>query len=99
MKKILLTLCVILLACLATLSASAQVKLTGTVTDATGKPLPSITVQLKGSNAGTSTNADGVYTLSRAINPGNYTLVFSGVGFKTEEKPFTVGASASYTID
>ena len=99
MKKILLTLCVILLACLATLSASAQVKLTGTVTDATGKPLPSITVQLKGSNAGTSTNADGVYTLSRAINPGNYTLVFSGVGFKTEEKPVTVGASASYTID
>jgi len=99
MKKILLTLCVILLACLATLSAGAQVKLTGTVTDATGKPLPSITVQLKGSNAGTSTNADGVYTLSRAINPGNYTLVFSGVGFKTEEKPVTVGASASYTID
>ena len=99
MKKIQLTLCVFLLTCLVALSASAQVKLTGTVTDAAGKPLPSITVQLRGSNTGTSTNADGVYTLNRAIAPGRYVIVFSGVGFKPQEKPVTIGSSESYTVD
>ena len=99
MKKIQLTLWTFLLACLAALSAGAQVRITGTVTDATGKPLPSITVQLKGTTTGASTNADGAYSISQAIKPGRYTLAFSGVGFKTQEKQLTVGTSDSYNID
>jgi TonB-linked SusC/RagA family outer membrane protein len=99
MKKIQLALCVFLLICVAASSAGAQVKLTGTVTDETGKPLPSITVQLQGSSIGTSTNADGVYTLSGALTPGKHTLVFSGVGFKSLEKAVTIGSAESYAID
>jgi len=81
------------------LSAGAQVKITGTVTDNTGKPAPSITVQIKGSVTGVSTNNNGVYAITTAARSGNLVLVFSGVGFKTLERPVAVGNSDSYTID
>jgi TonB-linked SusC/RagA family outer membrane protein len=99
MTKIQLFLGCLLLLCLGSLSAGAQVRITGTVTDAAGKPASSITVQVKGSNSGTSTNNDGVYTLSSGIHPGSIILSFSGVGYKTLERPLTIGSADSYTID
>jgi len=91
----------LILSCLLfiSLSAGAQVKITGTVTDNTGKPSPSITVAIKGTTTGASTNNNGVYTITSAGRPRNLTLVFSGVGFKTLERSVAIGNSDSYTID
>ena len=63
---------------------SAQtVQVTGTVTDADeGEPLPGVTVFVKGTTMGTTTNADGRYTIS--VSP-NVTLQFSFVGMLTQE--------------
>jgi len=38
-------------------------------------PLPFANVQLKGTTIGTTTDFDGLYTLS--LDPGNHTIVFS----------------------
>ena len=65
------------------LGAFAQEKIvTGTVTDVSGLPLPGVNVAIKGTNAGSQTDFDGLYSLQAA--PGNI-LVFSFIGTKTIE--------------
>lgn len=56
----------------------------GTVTSAdNGSPLPGVTVLVQGTNRGTTTNAEGEYSLT--VPSGNNVLVFSFVGFQTQE--------------
>ncbi len=59
-------------------------KLTGKVTSAEdGSGLPGVSVQLKGSNKGTTTDANGNYTLTLSSNNG--TLRFTFVGFSPQD--------------
>jgi len=82
MKKRLLKLVLLLL--LASGSAYAQT-VTGTVTSATdGDPVPGVSVLIKGSTAGTATNADGKFSL-QVSDPANTVLVVSFIGFATQE--------------
>lgn len=53
----------------------------GKVTDAGGSPLPGVTVQVKGTSQGTTTDGDGKFTLPK-VKIGEV-LVFSSVGFET----------------
>lgn len=64
--------------------ATAQEKtVTGTVTDASdGSALPGVTVKIKGTATGTSTNIDGYYSLRVGEN---VVLEFSYVGMKSQE--------------
>lgn len=64
------------------------VRVSGTVRDAYHHPLPGVTVRLKGTVLGTSTDADGRYVLE--LPEGKHTLVFSMVGMETLEE--TVGS-------
>jgi len=66
-------------------SISQQRAISGRVTDSKDVPLPGINVILKGTTNGTSTDADGRYTLSGV--PENGVLVFSLIGFVTQEIP------------
>lgn len=59
-----------------------QSSVSGRVTDKAGVPLPGITVMEKGTSNGAATDSDGNYTLTVSENS---TLVFSFVGFVTEE--------------
>lgn len=63
--------------------AEARVNITGTVKDSKGEPLPGVSVKVKGTNTGTSTNADGIFRMN--LPTGNETLIFSFVGFQTRE--------------
>jgi TonB-linked SusC/RagA family outer membrane protein len=66
-----------------TLPDAARVIVTGLVTDENSQPLPGVTVKLKGIPFNiTSTDADGKYGLNAQTNQ---VLVFSYVGFKTQE--------------
>ncbi len=67
----------------AALSAKAQNKVSGQVTDETGQTLPGVTVQIKDTNKGTITDIDGQYTLQ--LDQGDAILVYSFVGFVTQE--------------
>lgn len=68
------------------IAAYAQTgKISGTVTDKkTGETLIGVTVKIKGTAKGVSTDVDGHYTL-QAMASGKYTLEFSYVGYQTKE--------------
>lgn len=57
--------------------------ISGRVTDASGSPLPGVTVLVKGTNMGTITSVEGNYTLKNV--PDHATLIFSFVGMETQE--------------
>lgn len=59
-----------------------QSQITGTVSDSQG-PLPGATVIVKGTSNGVQTDFDGNYTID--VSDGNATLVFSYVGYATQE--------------
>ncbi|MBC8085036.1 MAG: SusC/RagA family TonB-linked outer membrane protein, partial [Hymenobacter sp.] len=66
------------------LFAQAPQTIKGTVTDgANGEGLPGVSVVVKGTTIGTTTNGDGTYSLPVANDDA--TLVFSYVGFQTQE--------------
>ncbi|MDN5284604.1 MAG: TonB-dependent receptor [Mucilaginibacter sp.] len=70
----------------------APVVITGKITDETGQPLPGVSVKLKGTNAATVTDGNGSYSLHVPDeNVQNSILIFSFVGFKTQE--VTVGSN------
>lgn len=73
-------------------SAMAQRTVSGKVTDDTGEALPGVNVVIKGTTTGVTTDLDGNYRLS--VDDGA-TLVFSYVGFETQE----VQVGARTTID
>jgi TonB-linked SusC/RagA family outer membrane protein len=57
-------------------------RISGTITDQSGKGVPGVTVQVKGSNTATTTNGSGQYTIDA---PSNATLILSSVGFAAQE--------------
>jgi len=60
-------------------------KISGTISDKkTGETLIGVTVRIKGTTKGVSTDVDGKYTL-QAMSNGKYTLEFSYVGYQTKE--------------
>ncbi|MNJ91430.1 TonB-dependent Receptor Plug Domain protein [compost metagenome] len=80
---------------LLTLSSSAQViKLSGTVTDAKGDPLPGVSVKIKGTATGVSTNNDGKYSLTASGSTS--VVVFSYIGFIAQEQ--TIGSKSQINI-
>src|SRR5690606_10500088 len=60
---------------------AADVTVTGTVRDASGEPIPGVTVSLTGTSTGTATDLDGRYALTV---PEGSTLVFSFIGFESQ---------------
>ena len=67
-------------------NANAQtITVNGRVTDKDNQPLPGVTIVVKGSLTGTTTGADGRYTLKGL--PTGTMLSFSFIGFKTQEIP------------
>lgn len=63
--------------------ALQQNEVTGTVTDVEGTPLPGVTVVIKGTTRGTSTDAAGKYTIADV--PADAVLQFSFIGMQTLE--------------
>ena len=65
-------------------TAFGQNGLTGQVIDNNNMPLPGVSVVIKGTTAGTITDFDGNYNLNTELSDSTV-LVFSYVGFKTQE--------------
>lgn len=84
MRKVIVTL---LVSMAATLSAFAQKTVSGKVTDAAGKPIPNASVFVKGSKVGTTTGADGSYSISVPAN--GKSLEFTSLGF--DAQTITIG--------
>ena len=67
----------------------------GVVTDDVGDVLPGVSVKVKGTSTGTVTNGDGNYSIS---SEANGTLVFSFVGYKTQEIALNGTSSLNITM-
>ncbi|MBL0740013.1 TonB-dependent receptor [Chryseolinea sp. Jin1] len=60
-----------------------ELQITGTVTDDLDQPLPGVNILVKGSSFGTTSDAEGKYSL--AVTDETAVLVFSFIGFLTQE--------------
>lgn len=91
----------ILLALLFSLSSIAQNKatITGVLSDKDNSnlPLQFANAGIKGKSIGVTTDEKGRYTLK--VEPGNYTLVFSFVGYESAEVAITAKANETLTIN
>ncbi|KAA0992849.1 TonB-dependent receptor [Dyadobacter aurulentus] len=70
----------------------------GKITSKDHSALPGISVSLKKSSHGTTTDADGLYKLSD-VKTGNYTIEISGVGFTTITQTVSVKRGKPLTLD
>src|SRR5258706_7677831 len=59
-------------------------KVTGIVKDAKGQPIQAVSVLVKGTKIGTTTNQEGHYSIGAPS--GKSTLVFTNVGYTTWEE-------------
>lgn len=75
-------------------AVAQEVEVNGQVIDGeTGGPLPGVNVVVQGTTMGTTTNAEGTYSLT--VPSADATLVFSFVGYETQE----VTVNGRTTID
>jgi len=68
----------------------------GTVKDSKGAPLQGVSVKVKGSGKGTTTDATGKYSIS--VPSSNATLVFSNVSYATQEEAVSGRAQLDITL-
>lgn len=81
-KKLLITLTVLLGACF---SASAQqLQITGSVKDQAGVPVTGATILIEGTTIGTTSNADGSYSITASPDA---VLLVSFIGFQNQQIP------------
>ncbi len=83
MKRFLLLLAPALLILLA-FRPVKMTTVTGTVNDETGNPVTGASVMIKGTRTGTSTSADGKYSIQ--VSSAGDVLVFSAVGYQSVEE-------------
>jgi hypothetical protein len=77
-------------------STSQVVTVSGTVRDAvTQTPLPSANVRVLGTSKGTVANSVGVYKLS--LDQGDYTIVYSFIGYHSDTLRVTLNRSIEYS--
>ena len=69
----------------------------GTVTDRGGNPLPLVNIRVAGTLQGTAATIDGEYTLRIETDQDQITLVFSSLGYTTEN--VIVSSSGTYDVE
>ena len=89
----------ILIANLFAMSTTAQVKISGKITNDKGEALSGVSVLVKNTTVGASTNPDGTYQILTNLKAGKLTLIFSGIGVRTSEQIITVTANSEHTLD
>ena len=79
-KKITLLICILITTC--TLSFAQNTIVTGVIKDNKGETLPGVAVRVKGTTNGVATDVNGKYSINA---PANATLVYTSIGFVTQE--------------
>ena len=62
-----------------------------------GNPVPFVNIGIKDQHKGTMCDINGIYEFS--IEPGEYTVLFSSIGYEKFSKPITVKAGKTITLD
>src|SRR5688500_15777806 len=70
----------------------------GKVLDDTGVGMPGVNVIIKGTSNGTTTDVEGAYRLTLSSDQAGGPLVFSFIGYTTQEQPINNRSSINVTI-
>ncbi|HET6723874.1 MAG TPA: TonB-dependent receptor plug domain-containing protein, partial [Chitinophagaceae bacterium] len=95
MRKVVLLLMAIVLS-ISHIWAQQQRTITGKVTDDKGAPIPGASVIVKGANTGTSTAADGSFSIS--VPSKAKALIFSAIGLGEKEIAITDNSNYAVTL-
>ncbi|TSJ43750.1 SusC/RagA family TonB-linked outer membrane protein [Mucilaginibacter corticis] len=76
--------------------AKSTIKITGVVRDASGQPLPGVSVMLKGTQSGTQTDVNGQFNID--ANVGDV-LTFNYIGYLKKEVTIASPAALSILLD
>ncbi|MCJ8164386.1 TonB-dependent receptor [Pontibacter sp. E15-1] len=79
-------------------AAKYEIPVRGTVKDDKGMPLPGVTVVVKGTTIGAATDIEGNYSLSVPDAQSSGTLVFSFIGYATQEVSINGRSSINITM-
>lgn len=93
-KTALKALCMVMLALTVSFSVSAQISVSGKVTEASGMGLPGVSVVVSGTTTGVLTNVDGTYTLT--VPSASSVIQYSFIGYLSQE--VTVGSQRTINI-
>jgi len=79
--------------------AQSKSTISGTITDKdlNNESLPFATVTVKGTNTSKQSDIDGKYTID--VKPGSYVLVFSFLGYESQEEKITIAAGEKKTVN
>ncbi|TAE22208.1 MAG: SusC/RagA family TonB-linked outer membrane protein [Cytophagales bacterium] len=84
----------VLLMSVSVLAQAQDRRVTGRITGGDDRPIPGVNVVVKGTQNGTTTNAEGDYTIT--VPGSNATLIFSAIGYASQE--ISVGNQARINI-
>ena len=78
----------------------AQVTISGKVTAADNSAVSDVSVVVRNTNFGTTTDANGDYSINANLKPGRYILEFSAVGLKTKTAEVNVAnGTNTYSVN
>ena len=77
--------------------ASAQNKVVGVISDKQNLPISAVNISIPELHKETISDENGKYSIE--LNPGNYTIQFSSVGYEPFEKTVTIKTGAVTTIN
>ena len=72
-----------------------DIKVSGRVTNAAGEPVPGVSIKIKGSSVGTSTDAAGYFSISV---PDGARLIFTSIGYEDMEIPVNKRTEINVTL-
>lgn len=98
MNRLFLTLCLLFISVISfAQNGSGLGSIKGIITTNENKPAVSATVRLKGAKKATLTDNQGTFTIGN-VQPGNYSLEISSIGFQPMEKKVTVTSNGTTGI-
>jgi hypothetical protein len=80
-----------------TATAQASHEVTGRVTDSTGSSLGGVSIGVKGSKRGATTDSTGYFSLN--VPSGNVTLTFSIIGYQDKQVPLNGESQISVSLN
>ena len=102
-SKLIVVLVIPLLLFLSTQTATAQINhytISGKVTDASNnEAIAGAVVKILNTNLATSTASNGTYSLAVDLDPAQYQLQFSYIGYKSAVSPITLGSALQVTVN
>jgi len=99
MRKIIISFLVVLISISAFAQKKTDANINGHVVNkASGEHVPYCTIAIKGTTIGTTTDATGHYYLKNLL-VGKFTIVFSGIGYKSIEKEITIVAGKTIEVN